>query len=101
MHNYGPYTFLYGTTAYVIPERMRSGLELYVKDHIEPGDFLTAVIRNDLKEAIGRADDENMAVLPAYVNYFYNHAPSPCWGSKEKMDAWLKEGKRKERANEL
>ena len=93
MHDYGPYTFLYGATAYVIPERMRSGLELYVKDHIKPGDFLTAVIQNDLAKATGRADGENMAVLPAYVNYFYNHAPGSCWGSKEKMDAWLKEGK--------
>lgn len=61
----------------------------YIDDRIEPGGFLTAVICNDLREAVGRADDGNLANLPAFVAYFYNEAPSNCWGSKEKMDAWL------------
>jgi hypothetical protein len=40
-------------------------------------------------ERVGRADDQNIKVLPAFVAYFYNEAPSQCWGSKEKMESWL------------
>ena len=50
---------------------------------------MQAVICNNLKESVGQADDENMDNLPAYVGYFYNEAPSACWGSKEAMDQWI------------
>lgn len=73
-----------------IPEHMEEGIALYVQEHIRPSDFLCAVICNDLKEAVARADDENMQNLPAFVDYFYNNTPAECWGSKKKMDEWLK-----------
>lgn len=71
-----------------IPERMMDGIQRYINDGIIPGDFLQAVICNNLREAVGRADDENLVNLPAFVMYFYNEAPGLCWGSKDKMDAW-------------
>ena len=74
---------------FYIPERMMGGILRYIEHRIEPGDFLAAVIRNDLKDACGRADDENLQNLPAFVAYFYNEAPSPCWGSPENMAEWL------------
>lgn len=64
-------------------------IERYIKDRKPPGDFLTAVICNDLKEAVARADDENQNNLPAYVGYFYNEAPSACWGSRAAFKNWL------------
>ena len=76
---------------YYIPERMMESLERYVKDQVLPGDFLRAVISNDLTEAVGRADEENLRNLPAYIGYLYNEAPSRCWGSKERMEEWVKE----------
>ena len=88
-----PFLFVYGFQTYEIPEGMREGLRLYVEDHIRPGSFLVAVICNDLREAVAQADDVNMPNIPAYVNYFYNHAPSTCWGSQKKMEAWLKNEK--------
>ena len=72
-----------------IPDRMMGGLKRYVEQRVLPGDFLTAVLENDLREAVGRADDENMANLPAYVGYCHNEIPSTCWGSPEKVRAWL------------
>jgi hypothetical protein len=72
-----------------IPEHMMGGIRRYVDDRIKPGKFLTAIICNDLSDAVGRADDENLKNLPAYVAYFYNEAPSDSWGSKEKMNDWL------------
>ena len=71
-----------------IPERMMGGIRRYIDHGIEPGHFLTAVICNDLREAVGRADEENVQLLREYVLFFYNEAPSPCWGSPEKMRAW-------------
>ena len=79
------YTFRHWT----IRPDMMAAIQRYVVDRLPPGDFLTAVICNDLKEAVGRADDDNLANLVAFVSYFYNEAPSSCWGSKAKMDAWL------------
>lgn len=75
---------------FYIPERMIGGLRRYVDNRIPPGDFLQAVICNDLVEACGRADAENARNLPAYVAWLYNEAPRPCWGSRDAMEAWLK-----------
>lgn len=72
-----------------IPEYMHDGIVRYIKDRIKPGHFLTAVICNDLFDAVARADDQNVQALSGYVKFFYNYAPSGCWGSKEKMEAWL------------
>jgi hypothetical protein len=80
----------YRYNEFLIPDRMMGGVKRYIEDHIKPGDFLTAVICNDLRGACERADDENLRNLPAYVAYFYNNSPATCWGSKENMDAWLK-----------
>jgi hypothetical protein len=75
-----------------IPERMGGGIERYIKHGIPPGHFLTALLENDLFEAVGKADDENIANIPAYCAYFYNEAPSPCHGSKKIVAAWIKSG---------
>lgn len=75
-----------------IPDHMKEGLRLYVEEHQPPGDFLRAVICNDLQEAVCRADSENLENLPAYVLFFYNEVDARCWGSKERMEAWLKMG---------
>jgi len=53
------------------------------------GHFLTAVVCNDLKEAISRADEASRNHLYQIVFFFYNYAPSMCWGSPEKFKAWM------------
>ena len=72
-----------------IPDYMGHGIENYLKYGLEPGDFLSAVICNDLTKAVSHADDTNIKNIPAYVGYFYNQAPSACWGSREKMEKWM------------
>lgn len=72
----------------VIPERMAGGLARWIEHGVLPGEFLQAVLRNDLREAVGRADAENLAALPAYIGYLYNEAPGGCWGSLEHMTKW-------------
>ena len=77
---------------FYIPDRMMGGLRRYIEKRIKPGNFLTAVLQNDLREACGRADKENIRNLPAYVAYLYNEAPSTCWGSPERVTDWLQPG---------
>lgn len=79
------YTF----NEFYIPSRMMPGLLDYIENGAIPGGFLTAVICNDLKEAVSRADSENLRNLPAFVGYLYNEAPSMCWGSEERMKNWI------------
>ena len=84
---------MYKFRNFYIPTRMEEGIRRYIDERIRPGEFLRAVISNDLKNAVAMADDENILNLPAYVAYFYMEAPSTCWGSREKMESWLKRRK--------
>ena len=72
-----------------VPEHTRGGIARYIVDHREPGDFLEAVLCNDLKNSIANADDMNRANLNAIVFFLYNEAPGACWGSREVYEAWL------------
>lgn len=75
-----------------IPQRMWGGIERYVNKGIRPGDFLSAIITNNLVDAFHYADDENFILIGNYVRWFYNYAPSQCWHSKENMQAWIQKG---------
>ena len=58
-------------------------------DGIAPGDFLTGVLENDLMKACSNADSENLANIPAYAAYLYNHAPIGSYGSPELVKAYM------------
>ena len=77
-----------------IPEHMHEGVIAYIRDGRYTGDFLSAVLSNDLREAVSRADSENRLALAHYVDFFYNNAPGACWGSAERMIEWLEAGQR-------
>jgi hypothetical protein len=74
---------------YYIRADMIGSIWRYVHYGIPPGDFLQAVICNDLSEAVGRADRENLQNLPAFCSYFYNETPSSCWKSYTAMTEWI------------
>lgn len=67
-----------------------SALTRYINDGIPPGGFLTAVIQNDLKMAVSRADLDNQACLVAIVRLLYNHAPAGCWGRTGAVEDWCR-----------
>lgn len=71
-----------------VPEHVAEGLIAYVRHGRPVGGFLTAVLCNDLKEAVGRADEQCLDNLVAIVGWLYNEAPAACWGSLEKVNAW-------------
>jgi len=75
---------------YRLPSATANGIARYLALRIATGDFLRAVLENDLKNSMGRADEENRESLFRWVSFLHNEAPSCCWGSPEKVDAWLK-----------
>ncbi len=72
-----------------IPESMHGGIIRYYERGIPPGDFLQAVINNDLREACGRADDVNKHLLFNYMMWFYNNAPGGTWGYPKAVSDYL------------
>lgn len=65
----------------------------YVNERIPTGDFLRAVLENNLIEAFGRADSNNTRYLKEICSFVYMYVPRDAWGSKEAVDNWLKEKK--------
>jgi hypothetical protein len=75
-----------------LPAHMHGAMLRWIEHGIYPGGFLTAVLENDLRAAVARADMVNATRLPDYVRYLYNDAPSGCWGSPAKVRAWHEQG---------
>ena len=73
-----------------IPKQTMDGLRAYIEDSRNPGGFLTSVLENNLINAVCRADRKNSEALKEIVKWVYNCAPGKCWGSKDKVKAWLK-----------
>jgi hypothetical protein len=69
------------------------GIFHFANEYYPTGSFLEAVLSNDLREAFGRADDYNMGSLFHIVTLCWNEIPSPCWGSLENYEKWLKRRK--------
>ena len=76
----------------LLPDYMVGGVVRYVLHGIKPGSFLTAVIDGDLFMALRKADDTNQQSLPQYARFFWNYAPSECFGSVNKRSEWVKKG---------
>lgn len=73
-----------------IPLPILEDLRNYGLHHVPVSGFLHAVLCNNLHEAVCRADVDSLAAIRQIVLYVYNAMPSPCWGSPEMVEAWLK-----------
>jgi hypothetical protein len=63
-----------------LPIRMHGGIVRWVLFGIVPGEFLQAIIRGDLFDAAGRADDENKDLLWQYAYVMHNGVPAQAKG---------------------
>ena len=72
----------------LIEPRFKESIDAWVESGRTPGGFLQAVLKNDLKESIGRADTDALDNLPHIVAYLYNDCPSACWGSNSNYTDW-------------
>lgn len=75
--------------ANIKPETIET-LRRYADHGIPTGDFLRAVLENNLFEAAGRADPENFAALGDICGYVYNEMPAGCWGNPQTVREWLR-----------
>lgn len=76
----------------MLPQHMRQPMVNYIEKGFAPGGFLNAVVANNLKEAVARADSINRHYLPEYADYLTWYAPASCWGSQARVDAWVVAG---------
>ncbi len=70
-------------------DNIKQALDAYAREGQAVGDFLTAVLENNLMQAFGKADAENYRDLGEICGYVYNELPSACHGSPEQVRAWL------------
>jgi len=75
-----------------LPEQIRSGLLYYICFGVLHEGFLIAVLTNNLKDAINNANSINIKLLEEYIRFLYSEAPNDCYGSVEKVNAWIKKG---------
>ena len=74
-----------------LPEHLKESLDAYVNEGRPTGDFLKACVENNLLEACGWADEENLGTLAAIVGYLYNECPAGCWGFKGASQKWIEQ----------
>ena len=64
-------------------------LARYINHGIRPGNFLEAVLKNNLTEAVLQADPNSLLILVPLVGLIYARAPAGCWGGKRQVDRWI------------
>ncbi len=73
-----------------VPAHDHRGIAAYILEGVAPGGFLQGIITCDLRKVMWHADEQNQKALAAVYSFFYNRAPSRCWGSLEAMQDWVK-----------
>jgi hypothetical protein len=73
-----------------LPERLQPGMRRYVEDGGDVGNFLTAVLSNDLRNTLRHADATNLKLLTEIVGWLHWEVPDSCWGSVEAVKTWKK-----------
>ncbi len=72
-----------------------AALERYRDCHCPTGSFLQAILENNLMEAVGRADDDNLRDIVEIVRFVYWDMPHTCHGSPKIVAAWVEIGRLK------
>ena len=75
-----------------VPAQMHGTLVNYIIDARPTGGFMEAVLNNDLRSAVYKADDMNLKAIPNYVKFLHNCAPHACWGRKDATGDWREKG---------
>jgi hypothetical protein len=88
-----PVSMNFSAYEHLISATILRGLRDYVEKRVPTGGFLRAVLESDLFGALGKADLSNRAAIYPICELIYNELPAPCFGSKERVAAWLKGGK--------
>lgn len=77
---------------YNLPQQMWIPIVEFALFGHEPGDFLCAVLQNNLTAAALHADDINKPKLHLWAQFMFNSLPSTAWGSPAKVKAHIEKG---------
>lgn len=72
-----------------VPAHLIPGLVRYIVYGIPTGDFLRAVLSDNLMDAMGRADEETAERMKQICSFLYHHSPAACRGSDEAVTQWI------------
>lgn len=77
-----------------VPVAIVESVVRYVFDRIQPGQFLTAVLTNNLSGAVMFGDRYSVAGLDRLVRLLTNEewVPWSCWGNPGRVTTWLEGG---------
>lgn len=75
-----------------IPECTRETIDEYVRTGRPVGDFVSALLANDLVGSHTRADDNNLRAMSHTVAYLYNKVPMNCRGDRALQQEWISSG---------
>lgn len=91
-----------------LPDNMQEPARAYYEYGRRPGDFLYAVLENDLVEAFRKADHENIEAMRDWATWLYSDIPRLAWGDRARVETWILKGGRqgidgliKEKENEV
>lgn len=73
-----------------LPSFARGPMRRWIENGFHPGGFLWSVLTNDLKGVVADGVAESLGSLVLIVRWLNEHAPDPCWGSKDKAWTWLR-----------
>jgi hypothetical protein len=96
-----PETTVWDRLAREVPEKFRVMIQRYVELHTLPeatgtdhvstaAAKIMAILRNDLSGAYGL--DNTPLYVGSIVHFLREHAPPECWGSPERVEAWINFG---------
>lgn len=71
-----------------VPPKIKASLDAHALDGRATGSFLEAVLNNDLREAVRRADEVNYIMLGAIVMYCIAELPLASWGTPDQVKYW-------------
>lgn len=75
-----------------LAERFREPLRAYLMRGADPGSMLRGCLENDFVAAVCNAHASDIADLPAIARFIYNCIPGVAWGSRERREAWERQG---------
>lgn len=72
-----------------IPPHIKDALLRYLQFGCPPGSFLTAVLTNDLRGALGHADKESLEALKPIWMFTVNVLPGLAVGNSDDVSRWI------------
>ena len=75
---------------------MEPGLKIYLETGQLPGDFLQALLSNNLIDVFARADTTNYKLIQDWCWWIHGEFPDNAWGDKATMMSWSEQGGNRE-----